>query len=325
MKRDFFFIFLLSVFSIFFVFGNSRSCLNVSYDEYLIDRTIDLHKDTLWIPTNRLVKFAPNGIIRNGVVIFQEGEYHVEATKEQPRCIIIGDNTEVIINGKITLLPNELNSYCILLLKGKDIVVKGSGVIYGDKAEHFGKEGEWGHGLQIYGCGKILIDGVSIKNCWGDCIYVRNKNVDATIKGCILDHGRRQGISITAASTVMIENTVIENVRGKSPQYAIDVEPNANDTIDKVLIKNVRIKDCKGGIVASSRAKNSYVGSVEVEDCVVDGHMYYPYYFCTLPRVSVRNCKAGEGRKNITYHDVKRFIQKNNKVVGFKKPVTQEK
>lgn len=324
MKRSLSLILLLITIG-FIVFGNTRRNAPREYDEYLIDSVIDLHQDTLVIPVGRLVKFTPKGIIQNGVVIFSAGDYFVEATSEQKKCIVIGDNTEVLVNGNITLLPNDLNSYNVLYLKGENINVRGTGSISGDKFDHIGKDGEWGHGIQISGNGVVSIKDVTVKNCWGDCLYIRGKDADVTIDGCSLDHGRRQGISITSASSVMIRNTVITNVSGKSPQYAIDVEPNANDTIQKVVMKDVHIKDCKGGIVASSRSKNSYVGYVEVEKCLVEGHVLYSYYFSTLPKVSIKNCKAGIGRLNITYKNVKRFIQSNNEVVGFKNPVTHKK
>lgn len=324
MKRSLSLILLLITIG-FIVFGNTRRNAPREYDKYLIDSVIDLHQDTLVIPKGRLVKFTPKGIIQNGVVIFPSGDYFVEATSEQKKCIVIGDNTEILINGDITLLPNGLNSYNVLYLKGENINVRGTGSISGDKFDHIGKDGEWGHSIQISGNGVVSIKDVTVKNCWGDCLYIRGKDADVTIDGCTLDHGRRQGVSITSASSVMIRNTVITNVSGKSPQYAVDVEPNANDTIQKVVIKNVHIKDCKGGIVASSRSKNSNVGYVEVENCFVEGHVHYPYYFSTLPKVSVKNCKAGAGRLNITYKDVKRFIQSNNEVVGFKNPVTHKK
>lgn len=309
----------------FIVLGKSRTNSYEQYKEYLIDSTLDLHKDTLVLPTNHLIRFKPNGIIQNGVIIFPEGECFVEATAEQKRCIVIGDNTEVIINGNISLIPNDLIAYNILYLNGTNIVVKGKGTVSGDKFNHLSKDGEWGHGMQVSGNGKVYIKDVSIKNCWGDCIYIRGKEADVTIDRCKLDHGRRQGISITAASSVLVKNTIITNISGKSPQYAIDVEPNEGDTINNVIIKNVQIKDCKGGIVASSRSKNSQIGSVDVESCIVEGHVHRPYYFTTLNKVTIKKCKTGYGRFNIRYKNVKKFIQKNNKVVGFVNPVTQER
>lgn len=309
----------------YIVLGNTKADTTKEYEVYLIDGIVDLHRDTLVVPSGCLIRFTPNGIIQNGVVVFPNGDYLVEATNEQKKCMVIGDDTEVIIYGCISLLPNDLNSYNVLNLNGSDIVVRGTGSISGDKFEHQGNKGEWGHGVQISGNGKVSIQDVTIKNCWGDCIYVRNSNADVLINGCTLDNGRRQGISITAASSVLISNTTIMNVSGISPQYAIDVEPNANDTIKKVEIRNVQIKDCVGGIIASSRSQNSNVGSVVVEDCEVEGHVHYPYYFSTIPKVIIKNCKAGSGRYNITYRNVKRFVQRNNKVTGFKTPVTQAK
>ena len=324
MEKNILIIFLLSVLCLIGL-DNSKSIHKEKYSEYIIDSIVDLHQDTLIIPIDRLIRFMPNGIIRNGVVIFQKGEYFVEATKKQRKCIVIGDTTEIIIDGNIRLLSNDLNSYNLLLLKGNNIIVKGMGTISGDKFEHLGKDGEWGHGIQVSGSGKVVVKNITVKNCWGDCIYIRNKKANVTIDGCILDNGRRQGISITAADSVLIRNTLIKNVSGKSPQCAIDVEPNVNDTIVNIIIDNVKIKDCKGGIVASSRSKNSYVGNVIVENCNVEGYIHYPYYFSTLPKVSISNCKAGPGRLNITYKNVQRFVQKNNKIAGFKEPVTLKK
>ena len=87
---------------------------------------------------------------------------------------------------------------------------------------------------------------LTIRDCWGDCIYIGTESTNVRINSCTLDHGRRQDISITSAGRVMIENCIISNVRGTAPEYAIDIEPNKNDIIESVIIRNVKSIDCKG-------------------------------------------------------------------------------
>ena len=118
------------------------------------------------------------------------------------------------------------------------------------------------------------VRGLTVQECWGDCIIVGGKSKEILIEKCTLNHGRRQGISVTSANGLTIRDCKITKVKGTSPQYAIDIEPNRWDSVNHVLIENVQVEDCMGGFyvtrhVRKEGAKRPWVGNVTIRDCEV--------------------------------------------------------
>lgn len=233
------------------------------------------------------------------VVIIEDGKYQVIANRNFEAILSVPSNTEVIINGIITMLPNDFTKYYIMELKGENIQLHGTGEIIGDKHTHIGTKGEWGMGVNLAECRNVEIYDFTIRDCWGDCIYIGSESTDVRINNCILDHGRRQGISITSAGKVLIENCLISNVGGTAPEYAIDIEPNKNDTIESVIIRNVKSVNCKGGFLTWGGAENCLINNVELYDCYVKGATRPDYAFNTSNVVKVVNCTSDRNYKPI--------------------------
>lgn len=232
-----------------------------------------------------------NPSIKNTIVI-GEGAYTVEAKHEKDACLTVCSNTEMVLNGSITLMPNNFLMCDVIRLEGEDIVLKGKGQIVGDKFTHTGSEGEWGMGIRISNAKNVRVSDLTIKNCWGDCIYINKQSKNVVIDGCYLDHGRRQGISVICADGVTIRKCVITNIGGTNPQYGIDIEPNAKDYVDNVKIEHVTIDKCKGGITTLGR-KRKYIqiGSVCITDCEISSTKRIPLRLRSTKSVTVRNCK----------------------------------
>lgn len=207
-----------------------------------------------------------NPRVKNTVII-DEGVYHVTAMENSDACIPLCSNTDVILYGKIILTPNAYTNYYIIKIQGDNINLRGNATLEGDKHTHLGKVGEWGMGINIDHSNNVTVSGLTIKDCWGDCIYVGGESEDIIIEKCSLDHGRRQGISITSAKRVTIKDCSISNVAGTLPEYAIDIEPNKGNDINKVVIDNVNVSNCKGGVMANGRAEGAYVGTVIIKNC----------------------------------------------------------
>lgn len=256
----------------------------------------DMFKDLSQVNSLKNV-FALTSKTVNNVVIIEDGTYTVSAEKIHMSILKVSSNTEVILNGTIVLTPNNLPSCNIIELNGQDIMFHGHGEIVGDKHAHLGTDGEWGMGIILRGCSNVDIYDLTIKDCWGDCIYVGAKSTNVRINNCTLDHGRRQGISITSAGNVLIENCIISNVGGTDPEYAIDVEPNQNDVIESVVINNVKAINCKGGFLTWSGAKNSKVEKVKISDCYVQGASKDDYAFYFANEIKVENCTSDRKSK----------------------------
>lgn len=235
----------------------------------------DYFKDLLYENSLQDVMALTNPEIANQVVL-SPGDYYVTIAKNGDAALIVSSNTTLEVNGIIHLLPNEHRISYIMLVKGNNIAIKGRGKIIGDKMTHLGKTGEWGMGINLDNASHVRITGLTVKNCWGDCIYVGGESQDVQIDNCILDNGRRQGISITSGRDITIRDCKITNVNGTAPQYAIDIEPNEGDDCDNICIDNIEIENCKGGIQVYGRANRAKVGKVTIQHCTLKNMVFVP-------------------------------------------------
>ena len=253
-----------------------------------------LFRDLSYENSLKDVMALANSDIGNKINV-ENGTYTVSASEEKESCLTIPSNTEVRLDGIIRLKPNALKSSNIILVKGKNIRLTGNGSIIGDKYKHTGTEGEWGMGINVSGSNHVAITGISVKDCWGDCIYVGGVSKNVEIANCRLDHGRRQGVSVTSADSVVIRNTSISNVRGKKPEYGIDLEPNKNGVVDHVTIDHVTISDCAGGILATKGSKNKEtkrIGKIKITGSTVTATSYYPVRITNCEQVEIVGCKT---------------------------------
>ena len=231
-----------------------------------------------------------NPEVENNVVI--EDKVYTVSAKSFQAALDICSNTTLIINGTIQLLPNEYKGCSILQVNGSEnVVIKGSGSLIGDKNEHKGTEGEWGHGINILKSKNVTIEGLNVKSCWGDCIYVGNESSNIIIDNCSLNDGRRQGISVTSADGVVINGCTITNVFGTAPQHGIDIEPNKGESVNNIRIENVAISNCHGGIM-SWRPESASIGDIIIKNCAISNiKVPAPINMQLANKVLIKDCE----------------------------------
>ena len=244
-----------------------------------------------------------NPALHNKIII-DKGHYQVSAKKSGDACLTLSSNTNFILNGCIELIPNSFESYSVMRIIGNNVKVSGKGFIIGDKDLHTGKSGEWGMGIFV-AANRVKIEGLTIKNCWGDCVYIGKRTNDVDIENCKITNGRRQGISITSASNVRIGNTVISDVSGTLPECAIDIEPNKNDTVSNVVIDNVSVKNCKSGIATYGKASNSMIDKIIIKGCKIEQTMEPPLSFCYTSQLEVHKCIMMKCRGDVAISCIK--------------------
>ena len=252
-------------------------------------------------------------------IVLEKGDYQVMAQKNADVCLIVTSNSTLIINGSIRLQPNAFPRCDIIRVTGENINISGNGGIIGDKHTHLATDGEWGMGIRFHGAKNASVKGITIKDCWGDCIYVGGNSKNVTIENCWMDHGRRQGISVTKADGVSIKKCKISNVSGTNPQYAIDLEPNANDTVNHILIENVEVIDCEGGFMATIGKRNvekKNIGKVQIRNCNVSALSKYPIRMKKCDNVSIENCtiNATNEKAVICSSDISNLVIKGNTI-----------
>ncbi len=251
--------------------------------------------------------------IHNTVVI-EKGDYYVSAMKNADNCLIIGDNSDIVLNGDIHLRPNDYPNYSVVSIFGDNVTLKGNGGIYGDKVDHIGEIGEWGMCLTLKG-NAACVENITIRDAWGDCIYITGRAKDILIKNCLLGNGRRQGISIISANNVSVIGCVITDISGTSPEYAIDVEPNERDSVDNVLVDRVKVRNCKGGFSANGRSNDSYVGKLTVKECDFEALGLPVVIATTVNDLTLKKCriKQTEGEKVIAFDHINQLSILHNK------------
>lgn len=275
------------------------------------------------ISSNLFVNLSEDNALRNvmaltdssvsNVVTIEQGNYSIKLGKNHETGICVKSNTTLVLNGTIHLKSNAFSNYNVIEVTGNNITIKGTGTIIGDKNTHIGKAGEWGMGLNVSSGSNVCIYGLTIKDCWGDCIYIGNKSKNIIIDACTLLNGRRQGISITSADTAYISNCMIKYIAGTDPEYAIDIEPNKNDSVTFVRIEKCRAVDCKGGYLCWGRANRAHIGTVIIDKCTVEGCCTkYPFGFNKVEAIAVNECCANQNQ--IFAKEVKKSILTNNRI-----------
>lgn len=280
---------------------------------------MDLQGKTLRI-TDGDVAIFDGRTVRNGSLVIAEGSFLIHVKKEGAACLVIGDNTELVVDGVLQLAPNSFKSYDMIRIVGNNVKIHGRGSITGDRYKHTGRDGEWGMGIRLDGANDVSVSGITIADCWGDCIYVGGGSKDVQISDCLLRGSRRQGISMTKADGVTISSCTIANISGTSPQYAIDIEPNRQCTVDNVLIDHVTVTGCEGGFRATLGKRtidNARIGKVEIRNCRVSAKSRHTIHLAGCEQAVVNDCtiETRKGEKPILARKVGRLSDNNNKVI----------
>lgn len=162
--------------------------------------------------------------------------------------ITIGSNkTITFLPGSQIILKETSNaSYNILKISNADNIILYNPVIIGDRNLHLGVDGESGMGIGIRGSSNVTIYGPKISECWGDGIYIGQSGGtincrNIVIKDAYLRKNRRDGISIIAVDSLLLDNIYAGYSDGTEPMSGINFEPNnPASEFKNVLINNVR-------------------------------------------------------------------------------------
>lgn len=254
--------------------------------------------------------------VKNKVII-EPGKYNVSIPSSGGAAISLTSNTTVKLDGDILLKPNDFQiCYIFLINESENVRITGKGSITGDKINHKGTTGEWGMGIHIVNSNKVEVNGISVRDCWGDCIYIGKESSDIMIQSCTLNNGRRQGISITSAKKVIIKNCVITNVSGTAPEYGIDIEPNKFQTVEDVTISGIFLENCSGGITLYGNASGSKIKNINIENCTIVGKMkQVPISFSAAECINLNGCEVKTDGSNALYmQEVENISLTNNKL-----------
>ena len=181
-------------------------------------------------------------MIGNGItsLYFPAGTYLVsEDLPLTSNMTVYGDGSNSVIMREGTSLTNYNVFSCTDLenVTIRDICVEG------ERSSHDGTSGEWGMCIGLYGCKHITIKNCKLTDGWGDGVYIGNSETgceDITIDNCVIDHNRRNGVSVIECDGFRLLNSTLSNTDGTAPKAGIDFEANENHQ----LIKNCIVDNC---------------------------------------------------------------------------------
>lgn len=205
-------------------------------------------------------------------ITIHDGTWMIEATGADGanRGLVLPSNTNLVIKPAATLqaIANNLTvSSVISVALAENVTISGGGTIIGERVAHVGATGEHGMGITLLHVSNVVVENLTIKDCWGDCIYVGGNNwgissadpcTNVLIQNCTLDNARRQGVSVTLGEDIRIRDCVVTNINGVAPEYGIDIETN---DITKPC-RRVSIEGCYftgstgGGVVIGSTSED---------------------------------------------------------------------
>jgi len=231
--------------------------------------------------------------------------------------IVFEENVELLAkaglfqgrNESLLSAPNTKNLKLVGLGKGATLRMRKADY----HAEPYAKS-EWRHGISLRGVENVTIENLSIVSSGGDGIYIAggraNCSRNVTVRKVVCDDNNRQGISVISADKLLIEDCVLKNTWGTSPQAGIDFEPNnfREQLTDCVMQRCVFENNAGDGIEFYLKylVGSPIPISARIEDCIIRGNKRYGLCYilrdspiaqikgsCELVNCRFEYCEAG--------------------------------
>ena len=181
--------------------------------------------------------------------------------------ISVKSGTKLLLdnNAIIKALPNSNDSYNIIEIKDVSNVSIVGGTLQGDRDDHTGETGQWGHCIKITDSSNIYLENIYLIDAWGDGISARGFT-NLTLKDLRIKNVRRNGISVIGGTHLFSNNLLIEDVSGHNPQSGIDIEPDANtDVVKDINFENTIIRNCLLGFTVSLQNLDGTSGEISID------------------------------------------------------------
>lgn len=187
---------------------------------------------------------------RGGTVVIPSGTYLVNAAAGG-LILRSGMTLRFEAGAVLKAIPNSQSMYRILFLyQISDVNIVGPGILQGERASHTGTTGEGGHGLDIEGSHRVVVENVTSRDCWGDGFYVGTGSSDVTFCNVTADNNRRSGLSLTDVTRMTVQDSAFLNSHGTVPECGLNIEPNRGETVYDVQILGSTFADNSGDGIA---------------------------------------------------------------------------
>ena len=185
------------------------------------------------------------------------------------------------------------------LFKGaslRNVTLKGYGATLKMRRDLFAsgkpyQPSEHRHAIVLYASQNVKVLGLTIKDAGGDGIMVggmthSSYNKGVLIKDVLVTNAYRNAISVISAENLTIDNAVLINTNGTSPQGGLDFEPDhekqriVNFTVRNcIIMNNKRLGICfpvSGLLTASQRERGLPISGL-IENCTIYNNGYHAW------------------------------------------------
>ena len=211
----------------------------------------------------------------SAIVSIPDGTYMIDALVSlRPKS---NQTVQLSGNAVLKVIPNASSSYQVFYLGSVTNVEITGGLLAGDRNAHLGSSGEYGMGVLIgNGADNIRIRNLTIRDCWGDGIYVGTDSTgiarNVLIDNVVCDNNRRQGLTISQAENVTVRSSTFRNTNGISPQAGLDIEPNSGCHVNNVTIQSCQFANNAGYGLVINGASGVSVNAVNIDSCQFSGN-----------------------------------------------------
>ncbi|GAA3410699.1 right-handed parallel beta-helix repeat-containing protein [Paenibacillus hodogayensis] len=244
-----------------------------------------------------------------GTVYVPKGTYLIDAVRPPGSGaggVQLKSNVSLVLDqgAVFQALPNNQGTYMIISIFDCVRASVIGGTLIGERYTHTGTTGEWGMGIHIQRSQQVFVQGVNIRDCWGDGFYVRASS--GTIVNCVCDNNRRQGMSIVSANNLYINGCVFQNTNGALPEAGVDIEPdNAADHVRHVVFENCQFLNNAGRGFAADIRNGTVCEHIQLINCVSQGNIRHSAIVltrggATTRHIAFRGCRFDEVRFGVT-------------------------
>ncbi len=124
---------------------------------------------------------------------------------------------DVVVEAKAGYTTNQ----CLLYINAIDNVTLqgGSGSTLKMQKAEYGSESENRMCLDIRGSNNVLVQGLTLEDAGGDCIYIGGDlSTSVTIRDCTCQNANRNNISVVNVDGLLIEDVVLDGATGTDPE-----------------------------------------------------------------------------------------------------------
>jgi hypothetical protein len=141
--------------------------------------------------------------------------------------------------------PETESNYYTLKVSSDNVVLNNPHLI-GDRNEHDGTDGEWGHCLYLTG-NNIKVNNGFYEYAWGDGVYIFD-GYDIALNGFHhMNKCSRNGLSIVKGERITVDTILAELTDRTLPMKAVDIECNNSTQQTKDIHINHIISKCNNG------------------------------------------------------------------------------